>query len=156
MDSISSFFELCCLLQLVFQEAFTVGLYSQAALAVGTMERMGPCTNSTFFAAQYALALGHTITVNQTAAGLALAAALNADLAGCAVAAATGIPLLEAGCSTATLKVLASMLHPLIFSQQRCLVILTVLALLMSLRTACCAMNTRLINVQMCRSRAHM
>lgn len=95
-------------LQTVFQQAFSLGLTSQAALTVGTMERMGPCTNSTFFAAQYALALGVTMTVNQTAAGLALAAALHTDLAGCAVAAATGLPLLEAGCSTSTLSVLAS------------------------------------------------
>lgn len=96
------------LLQAVFQQAFVLGLTSQAALTVGTLERMGPCTNNTFFPAQYALALGVTMTANETAAGLALAAALNADLAGCAVAAATGIPLLEAGCSTSTLSVLAS------------------------------------------------
>ena len=48
------------------------------------------------------------MAVNQTAAGLALAAAMNADLAGCAVAAASGLPLLEAGCSQTTLQVLAS------------------------------------------------
>ena len=97
-----------CCLQAAFEQAFALGLASQAALVTGTIERMGPCTNSTFIAAQYSMALGATMAVNQTAAGLALAAAMNADLAGCAVAAASGLPLLEAGCSLTTLQVLAS------------------------------------------------
>lgn len=99
----------------MFEQAFALGLASQAALVTGTIERMGPCTNSTFIAAQYSVALGATMAVNQTAAGLALAAAMNADLAGCAVAAASGLPLLEAGCSLTTLQVLASKpIYPLI------------------------------------------
>ncbi|KAL3151492.1 hypothetical protein ABBQ38_012492 [Trebouxia sp. C0009 RCD-2024] len=96
------------MVQTVFEQAFAMGLASQAALVTGTIEREGPCSNSTFLAAQYSLALGYTMTVNQTAAGLALAAALDADLAGCAVAAASGLPLLEAGCSQSTLRVLAT------------------------------------------------
>lgn len=107
----SSQTKFACCSQTVFEQAFALGLASQAALVTGTIERMGPCSNSTFIAAQYSLALGSTMTTNQTAAGLALAAAMNADLAGCAVAAASGLPLLEAGCSLTTLEVLASKPH---------------------------------------------
>lgn len=97
-------------LQTVFEQAFTNGLANQAALATGTLEKLGTgtCSNGTFLAAQYALAIGSMLQTNQTAAGLALAAANNLELAGCSLAAASGIPLAEAGCSAFTQDVLSS------------------------------------------------